>query len=169
MKGRTTLSESTEEMKQMNRLTIFVCLNPSLKPSKIKELDLEFMPPKAKNPKWVQMLAYSLKQNLAFWEVYENFTYNFHRDFNVNLRYENWPNEKDATLNLQSISTYRYDMCTLIQPHDPLASTRGRYVVRISPTLVSQDIPTEMSLAITSENGWQGLIMDDWPLASNQT
>ena len=41
--------------------------------------------------------------------------------------------------------------------------------MRISPTLVSQDIPTEMSLAITSENGWQGFIMDDWPQIKPKT
>ena len=112
-----------------------------------------------------KMLAYSMLKNTSFWQVYQDFTYDFHQDFNVTLEYENWPTQKKAKLKLESISTYRYDMCTLIQPLDSLPSNHGKYVfqIHLSPDLASEDIQAEITLALTSETSWQGFLMDDWP------
>ena len=165
-KKSTTFTTTTENIDRMDYINIFLCFDPPFKPSveeKFGQIDAYFL----------NTIGTFQPLNLSRWKLFQDLTYKVGKDFKVqSLLYESgttmsfYDNKiEHIQSNLQEIATYRHGLCTLIKPQLQLSTDEQRlYVdITISPELKDQDWPKSINLWFTSDNGWNGFILDDWP------
>ena len=118
MKGSTTLSSRTEKVEFLEAPYITLCFQPIFKPSMLLKHGLSN---DIKNP---LNLFEALGVGWFDMETFENFSYQYEKDFDITLLYEDKSIEPDVLINfqIQKVVTFRHGLCYLIKHNANLSS-----------------------------------------------
>ena len=170
-KGATTFSSTFEKREKLDMPTMVFCMRPSVLPSMTEQFDYQQL----FEIKYDDELRES---NQSVWEIAEKISYKLNRDYLLQLRGDAFD---DITANLDNgvnvvngvkievleIATYRHGMCQVIHFNGTATinqSTPLSLTIKFDKNMPLEDIPTQVDVMVTSEDGWYGILFDEWPL-----
>ena len=161
LKGSTTFSSRTQEAEYLNGPQITLCFEPAYKPSVMDSNGLKDIPSFAYflniNDSWNKYheLAYQLNTNIFF-------------DLQLIMNASISKQYQKVFYEVIPIGTYRNGMCYHVKHSIRMPSAFGKFKLELlfDSNLTDLDLPAKVKMWLSSEQGWFGLILDDWPLIS---
>ena len=171
LKNRSTISSRYETSERLEFPTITLCFDSATKLSVSKKYGFTL----ARDKFYKEILNKSLA------EVFDESSYILGRDFEVVFQHGEsmkvgdfkaltWQpdsplHEKTYLFDVASIRTYDHGTCTKIQPKFEVekAPLRFEFTVSFSSKLSKEDIPTSLTLYLTSNKTWLGIADSIWP------
>lgn len=143
-----------------------LCPQPEFKPSMVAKYGYQSMAD----------LTYDyqekyLNYNLSVWQMYQEMTYKVDEEIHLSLFHFDDQTEElkivklrkghnglglDKYVFIEPIATFRHGMCILIKTK--LNETSFRLWIRLT-----NEVPKAMTVYLTDQNTWQGVVDDDWP------
>ena len=159
MKGSTTLSSRTEKVEFLEAPYITLCFQPIFKPSMLLKHGLSN---DIKNP---LNLFEALGVGWFDMETFENFSYQYEKDFDITLLYEDKSIEPDVLINfqIQKVVIFRHGLCYLIK-HNANLSLNVYFVLDFSYKGQDLDKPESAKVLLSSPQGWYGIVLDEWQM-----
>ena len=157
LKKSTTFSIKYVQSDMIQEPNLLICMKPGLKRSKAKQYNFTL----EESLIFSKKDRHFLKDNVTLWQVYEDMSYKHSEDFLI----EAINATKDGKIkSIQSIATYFHGMCHLItMDHELHFSSYWDYRLSFDKSLSNDDIPDKMNIFLTSNNSWQGIVMNEWP------
>ena len=168
LKNRSTISSRYEISERLEFPTITLCFDSATKLSVSKKYGFT----------QVQQKFHEDTIDKSLVEVFDELSYILGRDFHVSFRHGesmkigefqiqglDFGNDSIYTFVGEQIRTYFYGTCTKLQPKFDVtkAPLRFQITVSLSSKLSKEDIPTSMSLYLTSNKTWIGITDSMWP------
>ena len=170
-KDATTFSSIFEKRQKLDMPTVVLCMRPSVLPSMKEQFDYQ----QFFEIKYEEELRES---NQSVWEIAEKISYKLNRDYILQLRgdaFDDITSNLDQGVNVVNgvkievleIATSRHGMCQVIHFNGTATinqSTPLSLTIKFDKNMPVEDIPTQVDVMVTSEDGWYGILFDDWPL-----
>ena len=157
MKKSTTFSNKYVQSEMIQEPNLLICMKPGLKRSKAKYYNFTL----EESLIFTKEDRHFIKNNMTLWQVYEDMSYKHSEDFFIEAT-------NAATLgkikSIQSIATYFHGLCHLItMDHEIHFSSYWNSKISFNISLNNGDIPDKIDIFLTSNNSWQGIVMNEWP------
>ena len=166
VKAKTSFATKFEDTVSYEVPSLVLCPQPEFKPSMVTKYEYQSMAD----------LTYDYKEkyfnyNLSVWQMYQEMTYKLGQEIHISTFHFDDQTEKleivnlkeghnilglDKYIHLEPIATFRHGMCVLIKTK--LNETSFRLLIRFS-----RELPVAMTVYLTDQNTWQGVVDDDWP------
>ena len=169
MKQSTTFSSRNEEVSSFDVPDLMICFDPAIKLSMALKHNYPPDDPsflvRDKNQRF-------LNPNLEMWDMFQELTYQFDRDYELNFTLNHKGFASDSKLKpskVKNIATKNHGNCVLVQfDQQVLVSTLWSMNLTFKESLQNSDVPKKLKVLFVSNYTWYGLILKDWPYENLQ-